>query len=151
MHSGPSPSDSMPLTALKLLAQIQSNYKDTSLTKNIRTIFKRTYSSLLNHMHCDLCPHLTLRIMGLGFSLHEAERIARFLMTGIVVVVTIMGYTLRNSGEEDSSDERTRIPSDTPGIHPGIMGSQCSGFGKSAVDARRDSPAFFQIHCQAPA
>jgi hypothetical protein len=102
-------------------------------------------------MHCDLLPRLTIRIMGLGYPLHKAERIVRFLMTGIVVVVTIMGYTIRPTGEENSSDERTRISSETPGIHPGITGSQCSGYGKSAVDARRDSPAFFQIHCQAPA
>lgn len=102
-------------------------------------------------MRCDFRSPLTLRIMGLGVTLHEAERIATFILTGIVVVITIMGYTLRPSGEEDSSDERTRISSDTPGIHPGITGSQCGGFGKSAVDARRDSPALLTMHCRVPA
>ena len=92
-------------------------------------------------MCCDFRSPLTLRIMGLGVSLHEAERIATFIMTGIVIVVTIMGYTIL-TGNETLPGERTRTSSETSGIHPGITGSQYSGFGNVVVDARRDSLPF---------
>ncbi|MDD4136818.1 MAG: hypothetical protein PHT99_02860 [Methanoregula sp.] len=75
--------------------------------------------------------------MGLGYSLHEAERIATFILTGFVIVVTIMGYAARSPGAETLLRLRARIRSDTAGIHPGILGSQRCGFGNKAVDALR--------------
>jgi len=102
-------------------------------------------------MCCDLRSPLILRIMGLGFSLHEAERIAASIMTGVVIVVTIMGYAIRSPADENQPGQRKRIRSDTSGIHHGITGSQCCGFGNIVVDALRRFPALLTIPCRVPA
>jgi len=73
--------------------------------------------------------------MGLGYSLHEAERIAASILTGFIIVVTIMGSAVRLPGNETMTGQRAHIRSDTAGIHSGITGSQCCGFGNIAVDA----------------
>jgi len=93
-------------------------------------------------MFCDFRSPLTLRIMRLGISLHEAECIATLIMTGIVIVGTIMGFALLPPGREILPGEWNRTRSDTSGIHPGIKGSQCSGCTTTAVDALKGYPAF---------
>ena len=93
-------------------------------------------------MRCDFRSPLTLRIMRLGITLHEAECIATILMTRIVIVVTIMGFTIPLPGNENLPGEGTRTRSDTSGIHPGITGSQCSGCTTIVVDALKGYPAF---------
>ncbi len=102
-------------------------------------------------MYCDLCPPLTLRFMGIGFSLREAEHLAAFLVTGVVIVVTIMGYTIRPPSDENRPGHWTCSRSDTVGIHPGIPGSQYCGFTNLIVDALRRSPALSTCHCQVSA
>lgn len=92
-------------------------------------------------MLCDLSPRLTLRLMRLGLSLHEAERIAASIMTWFVIVVTIMGYTIRGPCDTMHAGMRMYAPSDIPGILSGSTGSQYCGFWKIMVDAMKRSPA----------
>jgi len=93
-------------------------------------------------MFCDFRSPLTLRIMRLGISLHEAECIAEIIMTELVIVVTIMGCAIPAQGRENLPEAGIHIHSDTSGIHPGITGSQCSGCTTTAVDALKGYPAF---------
>jgi len=83
--------------------------------------------------------------MGLGYSLHDAERIAAFVMTWVIIVVTIMGYRIHPLSEDISLGGRTRIPVTTAGILPGNPGSQYCGFGKFFVDAHKRSPALLFV------
>jgi len=77
-------------------------------------------------MQFDLSTPLTLKLMGLGRPLREVERIAGFLMTSMIMVLTIMGYRIRIDGE-DSEPDRIPGPNDIPGIHTGFMGSDLRG------------------------
>jgi len=90
----------------------------------------------------DLSAPLTLKFMGLGRPFREAERITGFIMTSVVMVLTLMGYRICLSDNE-SPDEEMDCPCDIPGIHTGITGSDCCGFGKEIVDARQRFSAFF--------
>jgi hypothetical protein len=102
-------------------------------------------------MCCDIRSPLTLRIMGLGVSLHEAERLAAFIMTGVVFVVTIMGYAAFLPGNENQPGQRTRTCSDTAGIHTGMTGSQRSGCKCTIVDARKEHSCLFDDIRRVPA
>jgi hypothetical protein len=62
-------------------------------------------------MLTDICNPLTLKIMGLGRPLHEAERIASVLVIWVVLLCAIMGYTIRPPGSEGD-----------PGNLPGSFG-----------------------------
>jgi hypothetical protein len=86
-------------------------------------------------MQFDLRAPLTLKFMGLGRTFREAERITGFIVTSVVMVLTIMGYRIRFSDNENP-EKKTDLPYDIPGIHTGITGSYCCEFEKSAVDAR---------------
>lgn len=92
-------------------------------------------------MLCDLSPRLTLRLMGLGLSLREAERIAASVITWFVIVVTIMGYTIRDPCDYAHAGDRAYVLSDTLGIRFANTGSQYCGFGKFVADASMGSPA----------
>ena len=88
------------------------------------------------HMQFDLCTPLTLKFMGLGRSFHEAERITGFIVTSVVMVLTLMGYRICNTRDADQADEQINRPCTIPGIHPGFSGSKSCGFGHIVVDAR---------------
>jgi hypothetical protein len=80
-------------------------------------------------MQFDLSTPLTLKFMGLGRSLREAERITVFIVTSMVMVLTIMGYRISFS-ENESPEEKTDLPYIIPGIHTGFAGSNCCGITK---------------------
>ena len=86
-------------------------------------------------MQFDLSASLTLKLMGTGRTFREAERIRGFIMTSIVMVLTLMGYRISFS-ENESPEEKTDLPYDIPGIHTGFAGSYCCGCGNIIVDAR---------------
>lgn len=102
-------------------------------------------------MHCNPCASLTLRIMRLGFSRNEAEEITRSVLTGIVVVMTIMSCTIRRRGCRPLPEDEECTPSDDGGIHAGIAGSQGSGLVIAVVDARTSTPASFPVPVRVPA
>lgn len=57
-------------------------------------------------MPTDICISLTLKIMGLGRPLYEAERIASLLVLWVVLLCAMTGYTIRPSGPEDEPGDR---------------------------------------------
>ena len=67
-------------------------------------------------MVADICNLLTLKIMGLGWPLLEAERIAAVLIVWVVLLWAMMGYTIRFPGPEGE-----------PGNLPGSRGSGTRG------------------------
>jgi len=73
--------------------------------------------------------------MGTGRTFREAERITGFIMTSIVMVLTLMGYRISFSDYE-SPEEKTDLPYTIPGIHTGFAGSDCCGYADIVVDAR---------------
>jgi hypothetical protein len=58
-------------------------------------------------MPVNLWISLTMRIMALGHSLHDAQRMAAVILIGRLVIYTIMGYRL-------PADEPERIPAYLP-------------------------------------
>lgn len=63
-------------------------------------------------MLADICISLTLKIMGLGRPLYEAERITSVLVIWVVLLCALTGYTIRLPGVEGG-----------PGDRPGSCGS----------------------------
>jgi len=59
-------------------------------------------------MLADICIPLTLKIMGIGRPLYEAEQIASVIVIWVVLLCTMMGVTIRLPGSEDE-------PGDLPG------------------------------------
>jgi hypothetical protein len=49
-------------------------------------------------MFSNLSAHLTMKILGLGFELPEARRLADLLVIEIVVLFTLMGYRISRPG-----------------------------------------------------
>jgi len=86
-------------------------------------------------MHCTLCPDLTFRLMRIGCTLHDAERLAAFLMTGIVVVATIMGCAIRPAEEDDQEDRMVRVYPHGKSRITGMSGCSAVGPG-NVVDSR---------------
>ena len=86
-------------------------------------------------MQFDLSAPLTLKLMGTGRTFREAERITGFIMTNVVMVLTLMGYRISFSDNE-SPEEKTDLPYIIPGVHSGIAGSKCCGYADVVVDAR---------------
>jgi len=86
-------------------------------------------------MYCDSITLLTMRLMRLGRTRFEAERITASIMTGIVVVLTLMGYRLSFSSDETLEDRPIDNLHTIPGIHTVIPGSQYREPGKTIVDA----------------
>jgi hypothetical protein len=58
-------------------------------------------------MSADLWISLTMKIMALGHTLRDAQRLAAVILIERLVVYTIMGYRL-------PADEQERIPGDFP-------------------------------------
>jgi 1-acyl-sn-glycerol-3-phosphate acyltransferase len=90
-------------------------------------------------MYFDLSTPLTLKFMGLGRPLREAERITGFIVTSIVMVLTIMGYRIRVAGNENEPEDAVRHPYIIPGIHTGFTGSECCGCGTSSCGCPRST------------
>ena len=67
-------------------------------------------------MLADICIPLTLKIMGIGRPLYEAERIASVIVVWVVLLCTMMGVTIRLPGSEGE-----------PGEGPGSCGSVTCG------------------------
>ena len=68
-------------------------------------------------MYCDSITLLTMRLMRLGRTRFEAERIAASIMTGIVVMLTLMGYRLTSltmKFRRTGRMTRTLFPASTP-------------------------------------
>ena len=86
-------------------------------------------------MQFDLSTPLTLKFIGLGRPLHEAERITGFIVTSMVMVLTLMGYRISFSDNE-SPEEKEDLPYIIPGVHTGIAGSESCGYERIVVDAR---------------
>ena len=86
-------------------------------------------------MHCDLWPLLTPRLMGLGYTLHEAEYISARLLAGVLFVVTLLGYTIV---EEGSPDPGACIHTNTAGRLSGFLGTAASI--SFVIEAGREHP-----------
>jgi len=67
-------------------------------------------------MLADICIPLTLKIMGRGLPLYEAERIASVIVVWVVLLCTMMGVTIRLPDLEGE-----------PGEGPGSCGSVTGG------------------------
>jgi hypothetical protein len=80
-------------------------------------------------MHFTPCPDLTFRLMRIGCTLHDAERFAALLTTGLVVVATIMGCTIRPPDEEEEEDRQVCVYPRTNSRDTGIVAGGTVGLG----------------------
>ena len=74
-------------------------------------------------MHCDLWPLLTPRLMGLGYTLHEAEYISARLLAGVLFVVALLGYTIGGEASPTRQDPGACIHTNTTGRLFGFLGT----------------------------
>ena len=72
-------------------------------------------------MHSDLWPLLTPRLMGLGYTLPEAEYISTRLLAGVLFVVTLLGYTVAGEGSPTHPDNHACIDTNTTGLLFGFL------------------------------
>ncbi|MCK9579513.1 MAG: hypothetical protein M0Q92_03560 [Methanoregula sp.] len=72
-------------------------------------------------MSSELWLSLTMKIMALGHTLHDAQRIAAVILIECLVVYTIMGYRLR-SDETDPSPAYFPARRGTAGVPAGVCG-----------------------------
>ena len=89
-------------------------------------------------MHCDLWPLLTPRLMGLGYTLNEAEYISARLLAGALFVVTLLGYTIAGEGNSASPDPDACIHTHRADRRPGFLGTATSI--SSVIEAGREHP-----------
>jgi len=92
-------------------------------------------------MYSDSITSLTMQLMRLGRTRLEAERITASIVTGLVVVLIMMGYRIRFSPDEKIPEPG--IPSDITGIHTGRKESDYRDRINKLVNARNASPAIF--------
>jgi len=79
----------------------------------------------------NLCIPLTLKILGLGRPLHNAERLAAAMIVWVVLLCALMGFTLRLPAAEDEPGNQSGshalgrgiVPVTYCGIFPGIPGT----------------------------
>ncbi|NLD57254.1 MAG: hypothetical protein GX651_03870 [Methanomicrobiales archaeon] len=88
-------------------------------------------------MYCNLIPRLTMRLMGLGFSLHEAERITRLVMISLVIVFTIMGFPLCSCNGNAREGSMRNGPFKHPASTPRQWDCSIVGMKKSPGAGRR--------------
>jgi hypothetical protein len=96
-------------------------------------------------MITELCIPLTLKCMGLGRPLDEAERIAALMIVWVVLLCAMMGYTISLPGiSRKETDDRSgsrgihahgTVPAIGCGIFPVITGTS-PGFTRSPPDTR---------------
>jgi hypothetical protein len=94
-------------------------------------------------MITELCIPLTLKIMGIGRPLLEAERIAAIMIVRVVLLCAMMGYTISLPGvhrkETDalsgsrSIHSHRIVPVIGCGIFPAVTGTS-PGFTRSSPD-----------------
>jgi len=89
-------------------------------------------------MHCDLWPILTPRLMGLGYTLREAEYISTRLLAGVLFVVTLLGYTIVGDGSPTRQDQKACIHTNSAGRLSGFVGSAASI--SFVIEAGREHP-----------
>ena len=89
-------------------------------------------------MHCDLWPLLTSRIMGFGYTLHEAEYISARLLAGVLFVVTLLGYTIVGGGSPTRQDPKACIHTNSAGRRSGFVGTAASI--SFVIEAGREHP-----------
>jgi hypothetical protein len=96
-------------------------------------------------MITELCIPLTLKIMGIGRPLLEAERIAAIMIVRVVLLCAMMGYTIslpgvpRKQTDDLSGSRGIRSHGTVPvigcGIFPATAGT-APGFTRSSPDTR---------------
>jgi len=89
-------------------------------------------------MHCDLWPILTPRLMGLGYTLHEAESISARLLAGVLFVVTLLGYTIVGDGSPTRQNPEACIHTNTAGRLSGFLRTAASI--SFVIEAGREHP-----------
>jgi len=89
-------------------------------------------------MHSDLWTFLTPRLMGLGYTLHEAEYISTRLLSAVLVVVTLLGYTIVGDGSPTRQDQKACIHPNTTGRRSGFSGAAASI--SFVIEAGREHP-----------
>ena len=75
-------------------------------------------------MCCGTCHALALRIMGLGYSLHDAERIAGIVILWVVLLCIVTGsaFSFPDMEAEEPGDARAcRVHGATAGKCPGSL------------------------------
>jgi len=89
-------------------------------------------------MHCALWPILTPRLMGLGYTLHEAEYISTRLLAGVLFVVTLLGYTIIGEESPTRSGPKACFHTNTNGRLSGFLRTAASI--SSVIEAGREHP-----------
>ena len=89
-------------------------------------------------MHCDLWPLLTPRLMGLGYTLNEAEYISARLLAGVLFVVTLLGYTIVEEGSPTRPGLTAYIHTNITGWLSGFLGAVASI--SFVIEAGREHP-----------
>jgi len=89
-------------------------------------------------MHCDLWPILTPRLMGLGYTLHEAEYISTRLLASVLFVVTLLGYTIVGGGNPTRPGPKACIPTNNTGRRSGFLRTAASV--SFVIEAGREHP-----------
>jgi len=64
--------------------------------------------------------------MGLGYTLHEAEYISNRLLAVVLVVVTLLGYTIVGEESPTRQDQKACIHANTTGRRSGFLGTAAS-------------------------
>ena len=89
-------------------------------------------------MHCDLWPLLTPRLMGLGYTLHEAECISARLLAGALFAVTLLGYTIVGEGNPTRQVPDACIHTNSAGKLSKFVGTAASI--SFVIEAGREHP-----------
>jgi len=89
-------------------------------------------------MHSDLWPFLTPRLMGLGYTLREAVYISTRLLAVVLVVVTLLGYTIEREENTNRPGLDACIYTDSSGRLSGFVGSAASI--SFVIEAGREHP-----------
>ncbi len=87
----------------------------------------------------DLCNPLTIRIMGFGCPLHEAERIAAVIVVWVIMICAMTGCTISVAGvPEREPDNLSGLPGIIiSGTGPvSICGIFPAGFGNAGIMSR---------------
>ena len=89
-------------------------------------------------MHRNLWPFLTPRLMGLGYTLHEAEYISARLLAGVLLVATLLGYTIAGEGKTDRPDPGVCIHTNIPVRRSGFL--RAAGPISFGIETGREHP-----------
>jgi len=73
-------------------------------------------------MLADICIPLTLKIMGIGRPLSEAERLTSVIVIWVVLLCTLLGYTIACSGSKGEPGGRHRLTGSVSRGNAGVTG-----------------------------